>query len=230
LKAAIDGDRKALAAAGNEGVLAIVAATHAGMSTDEFAAFVKRWLATAKHPRFGRRYTELVFAPMVELLAYLRANGFRTFIVSGGGTEFMRAFAEQAYGIPPWQVIGSRIELKSERRGQEPVLVRLPKIAFIDDGPGKPVGIEEHIGARPVFAAGNSDGDLEMLEWTTAAGGARMGLLVHHTDAGREWAYDRASHVGKLERALDEAPERGWIVVDMKRDWKRVYAFDPVVP
>ncbi len=230
LKAALDGDEKTLAAGGHAGMLAILAATHAGMTSDEFDVIVARWLATAKHPRFGRPYTELVFVPMLELLAYLRANGFHTFIVSGGGADFMRAFAQRVYGIPPWQVVGSRLELKDERRGQEPVLVRLPKVDFIDDGPAKPIGIETQIGVRPVFAAGNSDGDLEMLEWTTAKGGARLGLLVHHTDASREWAYDRDSKVGKLERALEEAPRRGWLVVDMKRDWKRVYAFDPGSP
>jgi phosphoserine phosphatase len=223
-KAAIEGDMKTLAAAGERGVLELVAASHAGLTTDEFAAVVKDWLATARHPKFQRPYTELTFAPMVELLAYLRANGFQTWIVSGGGIEFMRVFAEQAYGVPPQQMIGSSLELKYELRNGKPVLVQQPKVAFIDDKAGKPVGIHKAIGKRPIAAFGNSDGDFQMLEWTTSAPGARLGVLVHHDDAGREFAYDRKSPFGRLDRGLDEASARGWTLVSMKNDWKQVYA------
>jgi len=223
-KAALEGDMKTLAASGEHGLLEIVAATHAGLTTDEFAAVVKDWLATARHPRFGRRYTELTFAPMVELLGYLRANGFETWIVSGGGVEFLRAFAAEAYGIPPQQVVGSSLELKYELRGGRPVLVQQPKVAFIDDKAGKPVGIQKAIGKRPIAAFGNSDGDFEMLEWTTSAPDARLGLLVHHDDAAREYAYDRTSPFGKLARGLDEAATRGWVVVSMKDDWRAIHA------
>jgi phosphoserine phosphatase len=223
-KAAIEGDMKTLAAAGERGLLELVAASHAGLTTDEFAAVVKDWLATARHPKFNRPYTELTFAPMVELLAYLRANGFQTWIVSGGGIEFMRVFAEQAYGVPPQQMVGSSLELKYELRNGQPVLVQQPKVAFIDDKAGKPVGIHKAIGKRPIAAFGNSDGDFQMLEWTTSAAGARLGVLVHHDDAGREFAYDRKSPIGKLDRGLDEASARGWTVVSMKDDWNQVYA------
>ena len=223
-KAAIEGDMKTLAAAGERGLLELVAASHAGLTTDEFAAVVKDWLATARHPKFQRPYTELTFAPMVELLAYLRANGFQTWIVSGGGIEFMRVFAEQAYGVPPQQMVGSSLELKYELRNGQPVLVQQPKVAFIDDKAGKPVGIHKAIGKRPIAAFGNSDGDFQMLEWTTSAPGARLGVLVHHDDAGREFAYDRKSPFGRLDRGLDEASSRGWTVVRMKDDWKQVYA------
>jgi len=223
-KAAIEGDMKTLAAAGEHGLLELVAASHAGLSTDEFAAVVKDWLATARHPKFKRPYAELTFAPMVELLAYLRANGFQTWIVSGGGIEFMRVFAEQAYGVPPQQMVGSSLELKYELRGGKPVLVQQPKVAFIDDKAGKPVGIHKAIGKRPIAAFGNSDGDFQMLEWATSAPGARLGLIVHHDDAEREYAYDRKSPFGKLDRGLDEAGPRGWTVVSMKNDWKQVYA------
>ena len=223
-KAAIDGDMKTLAAAGERGLLELVAASHAGLTTDEFAAVVKDWLATARHPKFNRPYTELTFAPMVELLAYLRANGFQTWIVSGGGIEFMRVFAEQAYGVPPQQMIGSSLELKYELRNGQPVLVQQPKVAFIDDKAGKPVGIHKAIGKRPIAAFGNSDGDFQMLEWTTSAPGARLGVLVHHDDGEREFAYDRKSPFGRLDRGLDEASARGWTLVSMKNDWKRVYA------
>jgi len=223
-KAAIEGDMKTLAAAGEHGLLELVAASHAGLSTDEFAAVVKDWLATARHPKFKRPYAELTFAPMVELLAYLRANGFQTWIVSGGGIEFMRVFAEQAYGVPPQQMVGSSLELKYELRGGKPVLVQQPKVAFIDDKAGKPVGIHKAIGKRPIAAFGNSDGDFQMLEWATSAPGARLGLIVHHDDAEREYAYDRKSSIGKLDRGLDEAGPRGWTVVSMKNDWKQVYA------
>jgi hypothetical protein len=184
---------------------------------------VREWLATAKHPKFQRPYTDLVFQPMLEALAYLRANGFRTYIVSGGGVEFVRVFAEERYGIPPEQVIGSSIKTKYEVRNGQPVIVRLPELDFVDDKAGKPVGIHKFIGRRPIAAFGNSDGDFQMLEWTTSAPGARLGMIVRHDDAAREFAYDRDSHVGRLARGLDEGPARGWTVVSMKNDWKRVY-------
>ena len=222
-KAVLEDDHKALAAAGEEGLVKLLMASHAGMTTAQFAATVKNWLGSARHPRFNRPYTDLIFQPMLELLAYLRANGFKTYIVSGGGIEFMRVFAEDVYGIPPEQVIGSSIKTKFELRGGSAVLVRLPEIDFIDDKAGKPVGIHKFIGRRPIAAFGNSDGDLQMLQWTAAGDGARFCLLVHHTDAVREWAYDRQSHVGRLDVALDEAPKRGWTVVDMKQDWRAVY-------
>jgi hypothetical protein len=226
-KAALAKDAKALAASGAKGLDALMMATHSGMTTDQFARIVSDWLATARHPRFQRPYTELVYQPMLELLAYLRGNGFKTYIVSGGGVEFMRVWTERIYGIPPEQVIGSTIGMEF-RLGADgtPELVRLPKVDFIDDKAGKPVGIEKFIGRRPVFAFGNSDGDQQMLEWTAAGAGARFMGVVHHTDAEREWAYDRTSPVGQLDKALDEALAKGWIVVDMKRDWKRVFAFE----
>jgi phosphoserine phosphatase len=223
-KDAIDGDMKTLAAAGERGLLELVAASHAGLTTEEFAAVVKDWLATARHPKFERPYTELTYAPMVELLAYLRANGFQTWIVSGGGIEFLRAFAEQAYGVPPQQMVGSSLVLKYELRNGKPVLVQQPKVAFIDDKAGKPVAMQKAIGKRPIAAFGNSDGDFQMLEWTTSAPGARLGVLVHHDDAVREVAYDRKSPMGRLDRGLDEASARGWTLVSMKNDWKQVYA------
>jgi phosphoserine phosphatase len=226
-KAALEGDMAALAATGEHGAVEIVAATHAGMTPEEFRQTVKEWLATAKHPRFGRRYDELVYQPMLEVLGYLRANGFKTFIVSGGGGEFIRAFAEERYGIPPEQVIGSRIVTKFERRDGRPTLFRLPQVDFVDDGPGKPVGIDEQIGRRPVAAFGNSDGDLEMLQWTTEAGRRRLGVVVHHTDPEREYAYDRQSKVGHLDKALDAAALDRWTVVDIKRDWKTIFPVGP---
>jgi hypothetical protein len=219
----LKGDVKTALAGGEHALLEMAMATHAGMTTEEFDKIVKDWIATARHPRTGKRYTEMVYQPMLELLTYLRANGFKTFIVSGGGIEFMRAWTEQVYGIPPEQVIGSSIKTKFELRDGKPVLVRLPEINFIDDKAGKPVGINQHIGRRPIAAFGNSDGDLQMLQWTTAGSGARFGLIVHHTDAAREWAYDRKSPTGKLDKALDEAGARGWTVVDMRRDWKTIY-------
>lgn len=222
-KAVLEGDMAALGAAGEKGAVAIIAVTHAGMTPEEFRQGVKEWLVTARHPRFGRRYDELVYQPMLEVLAYLRANGFKTYITSGGGAEFIRAFAEERYGIPPEQVIGSRIVTKFERRDGKPILFRLPQVDFIDDGPGKPVGINQEIGRRPIAAFGNSDGDLEMLQWTTEAGGRRLGVVVHHTDADREYAYDRQSRVGKLDKALDAASVDRWTVVDMKRDWKTIF-------
>jgi hypothetical protein len=196
------------------------------MTTEAFQQIVRDWIATARHPRFNRPYTDLAYQPMVELLAFLRASGLKTFIVSGGGVEFMRAFAEKVYGIPPEQVVGSsgvtKFELQADGR---PVLMKEAKVEFIDDGPGKPAGINRFIGRRPIFAFGNSDGDQQMLEWTAAGEGARFAGIVHHTDAEREWAYDRQSHIGKLDKAWDEAMKRGWTVVDMKQDWKKVFAF-----
>jgi hypothetical protein len=224
-KAVLDNDMDALADSGEKGLLQLVMASHAGMTTTEFERIVGDWLMTARHPRFKRPYTELVYQPMLELLNYLRANGFKTFIVSGGGIEFMRPWTQAVYGIPPEQVIGSSIKVKFELRDGEPVLVRLPEIDFIDDKAGKPVGIHKFIGRRPIAAFGNSDGDLQMLQWTTAGEGARFGLIVHHTDAQREWAYDRDTHVGKLDKALGEAAAQGWTVVNMKNDWRVIYPF-----
>jgi hypothetical protein len=222
-KAALEGDLHALAESGEKGLLELVMATHAGMSTAEFARVVEDWIATARHPSTGKLYTAMVYQPMLELLDYLRANGFKTFIVSGGGIEFMRPWVERVYGVPPEQVVGSSIKVKYEMTDTGPVLVRLPEVDFIDDKAGKPVGIHKFIGRVPVFAAGNSDGDLQMLQWTTAGDGRRFGLIVRHTDAEREWAYDRESHVGRLDKALDQAEAAGWVVVDMKRDWNRIY-------
>jgi phosphoserine phosphatase len=224
--AVLDGDLPRVLGGGERALVELVMATHAGLTTEEFSATVTEWLASAKHPRTGRRYDEMVYQPMLELLAYLRANGFKTFIVSGGGIEFMRPWAERVYGIPPEQVVGSSIATKFEMRDGQPVLVRSPEINFIDDKAGKPVGINQHIGRRPIAAFGNSDGDLEMLQWTTAGTGVRFGLIVHHTDAEREWAYDRESAIGHLDKALDEARTKGWTVVDMQRDWGRIYPFD----
>src|SRR5712671_6782782 len=225
-KAVLDGDMKTLAESGERGLVELVMASHSGMSSEEFEKIAMDWLAAARHPRFNRPYTELVYQPMLELLAYLRANGFKTFIVSGGGIEFMRPWTERVYGIPPEQVVGSSIKTKFEMRGGRPALFRLPEINFIDDKAGKPVGINEHIGRRPIAAFGNSDGDLEMLQWATLSGGVRLGLIVHHTDAEREYAYDRQSHFGKLDKALDAAVSNRWTLVDMKKDWKRVFAFE----
>ncbi|QDU00196.1 HAD family hydrolase [Gimesia aquarii] len=224
-KTILEEERKALTSLSAKDMMILLMTTHAGTTTKEFKKTVRAWLETARHPRFNRPYTELVFQPMLELLAYLRANGFKTYIVSGGGIEFLRVFAEDVYGIPPEQVIGSSIKTKFEIRKGKPVIVRLPEIDFIDDKAGKPVAINKFIGRHPVAAFGNSDGDLQMLQWTTAGHGARFALLVHHTDAKREWAYDRQSRVGHLNVALDEAKLRGWTVVDMKRDWKTIYPF-----
>jgi phosphoserine phosphatase len=224
-KAVLENDMKALLASGEKGGAEIVMTTHAGMTTEEFERIVRSWLAAAKHPRFNRPFTDLVYAPMLELLAYLRTNDFKTFIVSGGGVEFMRTFSEEGYGIPPEQVIGSSIVTKFEVRDGRPVLVREPKLDFFDEGPGKPVGIQKFIGRRPIAAFGNSDGDLQMLQWTAAGEGPRLVFLVRHTDAEREWAYDRQSPVGRLDKALDEAQRCGWTVVDMKKDWKRIFPF-----
>ena len=222
-KAVLDGDLKAVAAGGEHALLELVAATHAGMTTDAFAGIVSDWLAAAKHPRFDRPYTDLVYKPMLEVLVFLRAKGFKTFIVSGGGIEFVRVFSKRVYGIPPEQVVGSRIKTKYEVRRGDPVLVRMPEISFVNDKAGKPVGIQQHIGLRPIAAFGNSDGDFQMLEWSTAGPGARLGVIVRHDDAAREYAYDRRTSIGKLERGLDEAPKRGWTVVSMKNDWKTVF-------
>lgn len=226
-KALFEGDKKTLAASGEMGLLPIITATHSGMTVEDFTKSVIDWIATARHPRFNRPYTELVFQPMLELLAYLRANGFKTFIVSGGGVEFMRPWTEKIYGIPPEQVVGSSGVVKFQQANGKPELVKLAKIEFVDDGPGKPVGINRFIGRHPIFAFGNSDGDLAMLQWTMSGTGARFAGLVHHTDAEREYAYDRMSAVGKLDKALDEATAKGWAIVDMKRDWKTVFPEKP---
>ena len=207
-------------------LIQVLAATHVGMTTDEFRHTVADWIATARDPRFNRPYTELVYQPMLEVLMYLREHGFTTYVVSGGETEFMRVWAERAYGIPPAQVIGSRVGLEYQVRPTGPVLVRLPKVDLIDDKAGKPVGIQQMIGKRPIAAFGNSDGDFEMLDWTTSAPGARLGLLVHHTDPAREWAYDRGAYGGALSHALDVSHQRGWIVADMRRDWRVIFPFE----
>jgi len=225
-KAVLEGDVKSVLAGGKHALLELVMATHAGNTTEEFSQIVKDWLVTAKHPKTGRPYTDMVYQPMLELLAYLRANGFKTYIVSGGGIEFLRTWAERVYGIPPEQVIGSSIKTEFELRDGNPVLVRLPEMNFIDDKAGKPVGINQHIGRRPIAAFGNSDGDLQMLQWVAAGRGERFCLYVHHTDADREWAYDRKSSIGHLDKGLDEAHAKGWTVVDMKRDWKVVFPFE----
>jgi hypothetical protein len=222
----LKGDVKDALAGGEPAIAQIVMGTHAGMTTEEFNQIVRDWMATAKHPKTGRLYTEMVYQPMLELLTYLRANGFKTFIVSGGGIDFMRPWTERVYGIPPEQVVGSSIKAKFEMRDGKPELMRLPELNFIDDGAGKPVGINQHIGRRPIAAFGNSDGDLQMLQWTTLSGGVRLGVIIHHTDAEREWAYDRASSIGHLDKALDAAAVNNWTVVDMKRDWKVVFPFE----
>ena len=222
----LESDMKAVLAGGERAIIEILMATHVGMTTEEFERIVTDWITTAQHPTTGKLYTEMVYQPMLELLAYLRANGFKTFIVSGGGIEFMRPWAERVYGIPPEQVIGSSIKTRFQVHDGKPGLVRLPELNFFDDQAGKPVGIHQHIGRRPIAAFGNSDGDFEMLEWATAGTGPRFGLVVHHDDAAREFAYDRASVIGKLDRGLDEAPKHGWTVVSMKNDWKRIFAFE----
>jgi phosphoglycolate phosphatase-like HAD superfamily hydrolase len=221
----LKGDLHGVTAGGEAGVVSLLTATHSGMTTDEFNRTVSDWIATAKHPKTGQPFTAMVYQPMLELLAFLRANGFKTFIVSGGGIEFMRPWTEQVYGIPPEQVIGTSGGLKYEMVGGRPALIKLPSIVLNDDKEGKPVGIQRHIGRRPIAAFGNSDGDLQMLQWTCHSSGLRLCLFVHHTDAGREWAYDRDSHIGKLDKGLDEAKLRDWTVVDMKKDWNRVFPF-----
>ena len=222
-KAAIEGDMETLAKSGHEGIAELVMASHAGMSTQQFQQIVSAWLATAEHPRFKRKYTDLVYQPMLELLSYLRNNGFTTYIVSGGGIEFVRNFSEEKYGIPPAQVVGSSIKTKYEVIDGEPTLMRLAEMNFINDKEGKPIGINQHIAQRPIFASGNSDGDYQMLEWTTAGERPSFGLILHHTDPEREYAYDRDSAVGRLDKALDDALDKGWIVIDMKKDWNRVF-------
>jgi phosphoglycolate phosphatase-like HAD superfamily hydrolase len=222
----LKGDLKGALSGGERALLQIVAATHSGMTTDEFETILKDWLASATHPKFKRPYTAIVYQPMLELLDYLRANGFKTFIVSGGGVEFMRAFAEKVYGIPPEQVIGSAGKQKFELRNGKPVLVKLPEVDFINDKEGKPIAIQKIIGRRPIAAFGNSDGDLQMLQWTCAGPGTRLCLFVHHTDAQREWAYDRKSAIGRFEQGLDEAKAKGWTVVSMKDDWNGVFPFE----
>ena len=219
----LKGDLKGALAGGESAIVRIVMATHSGMTTEEFEQIVKQWIATARHPTTKRPFTEMVYQPMLELLAYLRANDFKTFIVSGGGIEFMRPWTEKTYGIPPEQVVGSSIKTLFEVRDGRFVLVRLPEINFIDDKAGKPVGIQQHIGRRPIAAFGNSDGDLEMLQWTAGGPGARFCFLVHHTDAVREWAYDRKSQIGQLDKGLDEAAAHGWTVMDMKNDWNTIF-------
>jgi phosphoglycolate phosphatase-like HAD superfamily hydrolase len=222
----LKGDLKGALASGEQGLVELVTATHSGMTTDEFGATVDQWIRTARHPKTQRLYTEMVYLPMLELLDYLRANGFKTFIVSGGGTDFMRPWVERVYGIPPEQTIGTTADLKFEMQDGKPRLRKLPTVDHVDDKAGKPVGIQQHIGRKPIAAFGNSDGDLEMLQWTCAGAGARLCLYVHHTDAQREWAYDRESHIGRLDKGLDEAAASGWTVVDMKRDWNRVFPTD----
>ncbi len=229
-KAAIEGDMKTLAASGEKGIAELIMVTHAGMTPDEFQTIVADWLATAEHPRFKRHYNDLVYQPMLELLSYLRDNGFATYIVSGGGIEFVRNFSEAKYGIPPAQVVGSSIKTKYEVIDGVPTVMRLADMNFIDDKEGKPIGITEHIGQRPIFAADNSDGDYQMLDWTTSGKGLRFGLILHHTDAEREYAYDRDSSVGRLDKALNDAPSKGWVVIDMKNDWKTIFPNEKTNP
>ncbi len=217
------GDPRGVTKGGEAGVVELLAATHSGVTSEEFSRIVSDWIATARHPQTKRPFTEMVYQPMLELLDYLRANGFKTFIVSGGGIDFMRPWAERVYGIPPEQVIGSAGGLQWGMKGGKPALLKMPNLVLNDDKEGKPVGIERHIGRRPIAAFGNSDGDLQMLQWTCYAPGARFCLYVHHTDADREWAYDRDSHIGALDKGLDEAKQRGWTVVDMKNDWAQIF-------
>jgi hypothetical protein len=222
-KAVLENDMKTIMESGMKGLMEIIMTSHAGMTTDEFEQIVLEWINTARHPKTNKLYKEMIYQPMLELLENLRANGFKTYIVSGGGIEFMRPWTEEVYGIPPEQVIGSSIKTKFDMVDGHPVLIRLPEIDFIDDKDGKPVGIQKFIGKRPAAAFGNSDGDLQMLQWTAAGEGKRYCLIVHHTDAEREWAYDRESYIGKLDKGLDEANAKGWTVVDMKNDWNEIY-------
>lgn len=225
-KAVLENDLDGIIAAGMKGLVELLMASHAGMTTSEFETIVSSWIATARHPGFKRLYTELVFQPMLELLSYLRMNDFRNYIVTAGGIEFLRAWSQKIYDIPPEQVIGSSIKTRFDLQDNGPVLVRLPEIDFVNDHEGKPVCINKFIGRRPIAAFGNSDGDLQMLQWTAAGQGRRLMLLVHHTDAQREWAYDRQTKIGHLDKALDEALLRGWVVVDMDRDWRVIYPFE----
>lgn len=222
-KAILEGDLKTLGASGMKGVMEVILATHTGMTSAQFSEEAGHWLRNTQQPRFKRPYVECVYQPQLELLAYLRANGFKTFIVSGGGIAFMRPVTESAYGIPPEQVVGSSVVLEYQVKNGKPVLVRMPEIDFIDDKAGKPVGIQKHIGRRPILAFGNSDSDMQMVEYTTSGDGKRLGLFVHHTDADREYAYDRKSHVGKLDKALDVAKEKGWHIVNMRKDWNQIF-------
>lgn len=224
-KAVLENDMKTLIASGEKGIMELIMATHAGITTDEFELLVKNWLETAQHPRFNKPYNQLIYQPMLELLDYLRANDFKTFIVSGGGIEFMRPWVEEAYGIPKDQVVGSSIATEYDYNNGAPVIRRLSKIDFIDDKAGKPVGINKFIGRKPVFASGNSDGDLQMMQWTDSNPYKSFQLYLHHTDADREWAYDRESHIGQFNKGLDEALEKGWNIIDMKNDWKTIYPF-----
>ena len=226
----LKGDIDSALAGGDHALVEIVNATHAGMTTAEFEQIVKDWLVTAKHPKSGLPYTRMIYQPMLELLNYLRANGFKTYIVSGGGVEFIRVFSEKAYGIPPEQVVGSMGKLQFKLRNNQPVLVKLPEVDFVDDKDGKPIGIQKFIGRRPIASFGNSDGDLQMLQWTTSGDGARFALIVHHTDPQREWTYDRNSRIGRLDKALDEANAKGWTVVDMKTDWKTIFPTEDATP
>jgi phosphoglycolate phosphatase-like HAD superfamily hydrolase len=222
----LKGDIKAALGGGEKALVEILGVTHSGMTTEEFHDVATEWLATARHPTTNQPYSSMVYKPMLELLAYLRSNGFKTFIVSGGGVEFIRMFSEKVYGIPPEQVIGSTGKQKLEIRDGKPALIKLPEVDFVDDGPGKPVAIQKFIGRRPIAAFGNSDGDLQMLQWTCSGSGLRFCLYIHHTDEAREWAYDRTSTVGKLDKGLDEAVQKGWTVVDMKAEWKQIFAFE----
>ncbi|HCY82587.1 MAG TPA: haloacid dehalogenase [Xanthomarina gelatinilytica] len=225
IKAVLENDMKTLIASGEKGIMELIMATHAGITTDEFELLVKNWLETAQHPRFNKPYNQLIYQPMLELLDYLRTNDFKTFIVSGGGIEFMRPWVEEAYGIPKDQVVGSSIATEYDYNNGAPVIRRLSKIDFIDDKAGKPVGINKFIGRKPVFASGNSDGDLQMMQWTDSNPYKSFQLYLHHTDADREWAYDRESHIGQFNKGLDEALEKGWTIIDMKNDWKTIYPF-----
>jgi phosphoglycolate phosphatase-like HAD superfamily hydrolase len=229
-KAVLENDHKALAAAGMDGLLKIVGATHTGMTTEAFDDHATTWLTQARHPKTGKPYTEMIFQPMLEMLDYLRSQQFKTYIVSGGDTAFMRAFAEKVYGIPPEQVIGTTFVTAYQLKDGQPSILRTAKLAHNDDGPGKPESIDAVIGRRPILAFGNSDGDLQMLQWTAAGSGKRLMGLVHHTDAKREWAYDRQSPIGKLDKALDEAKSRGWTIVDMAAEWRRIYPFEAATP
>ncbi len=222
-KSVLAGDVAGLAASGEKGLIQLLGATHSGMTSEEFTKIAGDWIETSRHPKTGKPYTSMIYQPMLELISYLKANGFKVFIVSGGGIEFMRPWTEKVYGIPPENIVGSSIKSKYEVKDGKPEIVRLPEIEFVDDGPGKPVGIYTHIGRRPIAAFGNSDGDFQMLEWTTSRPGRSFGLIVHHDDADREYAYDRQSHFGKLDKGLDEGPKRGWTIVSVKTDWKTVY-------
>jgi len=225
-KAVLEDDVETVLHSGKKGLMKIMMTSHAGMTTTEFEQIVKDWINTARHPTTGKLYKEMVYQPMLELIDYLKSKGFKIFIVSGGGIEFMRPWTEEVYGIPKDQVVGSSIKVKFEMKENQPVLIRLPEINFNNDKEGKPVGIHQHIGRRPVAAFGNSDGDLQMLQWTDAGDGKQLLVYIHHTDNEREWAYDRDSHIGRLDKGLDEAMEKGWTVVDMKKDWKRIFPFE----